>query len=231
MVGVRREQLRGVAYQAIWGRAFATAYNTGFALAEWQGLTEIRRGLVGRARGHVLELGAGTGLNIEHYPASLPEVVLTEPNIHMLAKLQGRVARTSEQMLVVSAEAEDLPVPDESVDTVVSTLVLCTVKDPRRTLAEVARVLRPGGAFLFAEHVRSDSIRMAGWQARMNSAWSWYACGCQCDRDTLSTIRESPLHVTELSNERLHWISPLIRPLVVGVAATSGKRTKSTVNT
>jgi hypothetical protein len=94
-------------------------------------------------------------------------------------------------------------------------------------LAEVARVLRPGGTFLFAEHVRSDSIRMAGWQARMNRSWSWYACGCQCDRDTLSTIDQSPLRVTELSNERLHWIGPLIRPLVVGVAATSGERAKA----
>jgi SAM-dependent methyltransferase len=178
----------GAVYNATWGRAFAILYNPAFALAERRGLRKIRIDLLAGATDRVLELGAGTGLNFDHYPRDLPELVLTEPN------------------------------PHHSFDTVVSTLVLCTVEDPDQTLDEVARVLRSGGYFLFVEHVRSGSIRTARWQDRLNPWWSLYACGCQCNRDTLSSIDRSPLRVADLRRDRLRWISPLVRPLIVGVA-------------
>jgi SAM-dependent methyltransferase len=119
----------------------------------------------------------------------------------------------------VEAPAETLPFDDASVDTVVATLVLCTVKDPEQALAEVARVLRPSGAFLFAEHVRAASPRAARWQDRLNHPWSWYACGCQCNRDTVSVIEGASFTLRQLRHDRLRWISPVVRPLVVGSAA------------
>ena len=208
-------------YEATWGRVFAHVYDAAFVLAERRGLREVRKDLVAQSKGRVVELGAGTGLNLIHYPEDVSELLLTEPDPHMAAKLRKRAALLSLDARVVQASAEELPFDDASVDTVVSTLVLCTVQNPHQALAEVARVLRPDGSFLFAEHVRSASPRAARWQDRVNTPWSWYACGCQCNRDTISALRATPFHVGEVTHHRLRWISPVVRPLMVGSASLS----------
>jgi SAM-dependent methyltransferase len=223
----RANPTRGV-YQATWGRVFARVYDTAFTLAERRGLREIRREVAGRAAGRVIELGAGTGLNLPHYRDSVSSLVLTEPDPHMASKLRRRVASSSLDATVVETPAERLPFDDASIDTVVSTLVLCTVDSPHRALSEVARVLCPGGAFLFVEHVRSPSPRAAWFQDRFNLPWSWYACGCQCNRDTVAAIGEASLELGGIRRDRLRWISPLVRPLVVG-AATPTRRDRSVV--
>jgi ubiquinone/menaquinone biosynthesis C-methylase UbiE len=213
--------MAGPVYEATWGRVFARVYDAAFVLAERRGLCEVRKDLVGQSKGRVVELGAGTGLNLDHYPHGVSELLLTEPDPHMSAKLRKRAGSLSIDARVVQAPAEELPFDDASVDTVVSTLVLCTVRNPHQALAEVARVLRPGGSLLFAEHVRSASPRAARWQDRLNTPWSWYACGCQCNRDTISAIRASSFHVGEVTPNRLRWISPVVRPLIVGSASPS----------
>jgi ubiquinone/menaquinone biosynthesis C-methylase UbiE len=206
-------------YEATWGRVFAHVYDAAFVLAERRGFRQVRKDLVGQSKGRVVELGAGTGLNLDHYPHDVSELLLTEPDPHMAAKLRKRAGFLSLDTRVVQAPAEELPFEDDSVDTVVSTLVLCTVQNPHQALAEVARVLRPGGSLLFAEHVRSESPRRARWQDRLNSPWSWYACGCQCNRDTIATLRACSFHVGEVAHDRLRWISPVVRPLIVGSAS------------
>ena len=213
--------MSGPIYQATWGRVFARVYDTAFVLAERRGLRDARKGLVSQAKGRVVEIGAGTGLNLEHYSGEISELVLTEPDAHMAAKLRQRAKALSLDTSVLEAPAERLPLDDASADTVVSTLVLCTVKDLSLALAEIARVLRPSGTFLFAEHVRSASPRAARWQDRLNTPWSWYACGCQCNRDTVSAIEAAPFQISDIRHDRLRWISPLLRPLVVGAAATA----------
>ena len=213
--------MSGPIYQATWGRVFARVYDTAFVLAERRGLRDARKGLVSQAKGRVVEVGAGTGLNLEHYSGEISELVLTEPDAHMAAKLRQRAKALSLDTSVLEAPAERLPLDDASADTVVSTLVLCTVKDLSQALAEIARVLRPSGTFLFAEHVRSASPRAARWQDRLNTPWSWYACGCQCNRDTVSAIEAAPFQISDIRHDRLRWISPLLRPLVVGAAATA----------
>ncbi len=209
----------GPVYEATWGRAFPRVYDTAFLFAERRGLRDVRKDLVSRSTGRVVELGAGTGLNLSHYPETVSELLLTEPNPHMAAKLRKRARSSSLEASVIVAPAERLPFHDASVDTVVATLVFCTVTNPQRALAEVARVLRPGGQFLFAEHVRSASPRAARWQDRFNLPWSWYACGCQCNRDTVADIGAASFEVRELRHDRLRWISPVVRPLVVGAAS------------
>jgi ubiquinone/menaquinone biosynthesis C-methylase UbiE len=211
--------MAGRVYEATWGRVFAHVYDAAFALAERRGLREVRKGLVAQSKGRVVELGAGTGLNLDHYPQEISELLLTEPDPHMAAKLRKRAGHLSLDAKVVEAPAEDLPFEDDSVDTVVSTLVLCTVQNPHRSLAEVARILRPGGSLLFAEHVRSASPRAARWQDRLNTSWGWYACGCQCNRDTISALGAASFHVNEVRHDRLRWISPVVRPLIVGSAS------------
>jgi ubiquinone/menaquinone biosynthesis C-methylase UbiE len=209
----------GSLYQSVWGRAFPFLYEPALFLAERRGLRDVRRELIGRSKGRVVELGAGTGLNLDHYRDEVSELILTEPDHRMAAKLRRRLDDTlSVEVSVENAPAEQLPFDDDSVDTVVSTLVLCTVRDPRQALAEVSRVLRPGGSLLFAEHVRSPSPRASRWQDRLNTPWSWYACGCQCNRDTVRSIRESSFQLDDLRVDRLRWISPVVRPLVIGSA-------------
>jgi ubiquinone/menaquinone biosynthesis C-methylase UbiE len=200
---------------------FARVYDTAFLLAERRGLRDVRNGLVSQASGRVVEIGAGTGLNLEHYSEDVSELVLTEPDPYMAAKLRQRAKALPLDTSVLEAPAGRLPVDDASADFVVSTLVLCTVNDPGQALAEIARVLRPSGTLLFAEHVRSASPRAARWQDRLNKPWSWYACGCQCNRDTVSGIRAASFQIREIRDDRLRWISPLIRPLVVGAATTA----------
>ena len=211
--------MAGAVYEATWGRVFAHVYDTAFVLAERRGFREVRKDVAGQSKGRIVELGAGTGLNLDHYTEKVSELLLTEPEPRLAAKLRSRAGLLTPDARVVEASAEELPFDDESIDTVVSTLVLCTVQNPRRALAEVARVLRPGGSLLFAEHVRSPSPQLARWQDRLNAPWSWYACGCQCNRDTMSALRAATFEVGEVRHDRLRWISPLVRPLVVGSAS------------
>ena len=213
---------RGPLYQALWGRVFATVYDRAFTGVERAGFAAVRAEVASRAGGRVLEVGAGTGLNLAHYPPAVKELILAEPDRHMAGRLRRKVQACGPAATVIEAPAERLPVDDASVDAVVCTLVLCTAPDPALALAEVARVLRPGGTFSFAEHVRAADPGLARWQDRLNGPWGWYGCGCNCNRDTVAAIRRSPLQLSEVRDDQLKGISPLVRPLAVGVAVRPG---------
>src|SRR5438552_11508524 len=123
--------------------------------SEEAGLGELRQDLLAGATGRVLEIGAGTGVNLPHYGDSIESLVVTDPEPPMLRRLRDKAREQAPQAEILQAPAEDLPFDDASFDAVVSTFVLCGA-DPERALAEVRRVLRPGGSLLFLEHVRSD---------------------------------------------------------------------------
>jgi SAM-dependent methyltransferase len=200
------------------GSAFSAAvYNPFLWLGERRGMRSRRERLLAGARGRVLEIGAGTGLNLRHYPSAVEELVLAEPIEEMSARIDVEVRADELAVSVVQARAEELPFADGAFDTVVSTMVLCTVADPERALAEIRRVLRPGGRLLFCEHVRSDSPRLARWQDRLAGPWAAFAEGCRCDRDTLPAIAEH-LDVTEVESARWSGMVPIVHPLVVGAA-------------
>jgi ubiquinone/menaquinone biosynthesis C-methylase UbiE len=201
----------------MWTRAFATIYEPSLALGELAGLRRRRRELLAGARGRVVELGAGTGLNLRHYPDAVEELILVEPDAAMRRRLARRVRRSGRAAEIVDAGAERLPLADQSADTIVSTLVLCTVDDPERSLQEIARVLRPGGELLFLEHVRADSPRLARWQDRLSGPWRRFACGCRCNRATAELMGACGF---ELDATDAAWraMPPIIRPLTVGRA-------------
>ncbi len=201
----------------IAARFTAAVYDPFFWLAERAGLAERRRALVAQAHGRVLEIGAGTGLNAAHYPAGV-ELTLSEPDEAMVARLRSRLEGLGRPAAIVRAGAEDLPFAASSFDTVVSTLVLCTVPDQDVALHEITRVLRPGGQLLFLEHVRSDSPRWARWQDRLNGPWRAFAEGCNCNRRTLDSLARSPLRVHPVERAPMRAMVPLIRPLAVGSA-------------
>lgn len=201
-----------------WDRIFARLYDPFLWLGERLGMDRHRRELLARAEGRVLEIGAGTGLNLPYYGSSVDELVLAEPIEPMARVLERRVARLGRPAQVHRAPAEALPFPDDSFDTVVSTLVLCTVADEPLALTEIARVLRPGGQLLFIEHLRSDSERWAQWQDRLERPWEAFAGGCRCNRRTLDLMARSPLRVEEPARAPYRGMVPLIRPLAIGRA-------------
>jgi ubiquinone/menaquinone biosynthesis C-methylase UbiE len=165
----------------------------------------------------VVEIGAGTGLNFAHYPAAVTEVVATEPDPHMLRRAREAAAGAPVPVRVVRAPAERLPFGDGEFDTAVSTLVLCSVRDPASALAEVTRVLRPGGSLLFFEHVRSENPRHARWQDRLERPWGWFSGGCHPNRDTVRNIERAGFRFESL--ERFPYGPPTpARPHVSGAA-------------
>jgi SAM-dependent methyltransferase len=202
-----------------WARAFATLYDPLLWLGERAGMADRRRSLLARAQGRTVELGSGTGLNLRYYPDDLDELILTEPEPAMRVRLAQRVRRVRPQGRVLDASAEHLPFADGAVDTVVSTLVLCTVDDAAPALREIARVLRPGGRLLFLEHVRSASPRLAHWQDRLARPWHAFAEGCHCNRDTRELIRSSGLDVADVTEAAWGGMFPIVRPLIIGTAA------------
>jgi ubiquinone/menaquinone biosynthesis C-methylase UbiE len=178
-------------------------------------MRDRRRELLAHAEGRVLELGAGTGLNVPHYPGGIRELVLSEPDDAMRAALERCVARSGRRARVVAARAEALPFADASFDTVVSTMVLCTVEDVASAAAEARRVLRPGGRLLFAEHVRAGSPRLARWQDRLAGPWAAFAGGCRCDRAT-EALLASAFRLERVERGCWRGMPALVHPLVVG---------------
>jgi SAM-dependent methyltransferase len=208
----------GRIYDATWGRGFSAIYDRGFKATEEAGLLDMRREVLATAKGRTLELGAGTGANLALYPPAVQELVLAEPNPHMTKQLRRKLAESGREATVVEAPAERLPFEDSSFDTAVFTLVLCTVPDPAAVLAEVARVLRPGGRMLFIEHVRAESPEAARWQDRLEKPWRFLGDGCHCNRDTVATIEASPLTLEQVERDQMPKAPPIVKPLIKGYA-------------
>jgi len=147
-------------------------------------------------------------------------LTLCEPEEPMARQLRARVAAGlgPAGATVALSPAERLPADDGSVDTVVSTLVLCTVHDPLASVAEIRRVLRPGGRLLFLEHVRSTDPELARTQDRWDPFWRRFGHGCRCNRDTLTALRAGGLDVERVEDTRMPKAWPIVRPMIVGSA-------------
>ena len=210
----------GRIYDETWGRGFSALYDRCFKAAEEAGLREMRRDALAGARGRVLEIGAGTGLNLELYPAEgIESLTLSEPDPLMVKQLREKLGESQREAELIQAPAEDLPFADAIFDTVTVTLVLCTVPDPAAALAEAARVLKSGGRLLFVEHVRAEDPGLARWQDRLEKPWRFLGDGCHCNRDTVATIAASPFELDELEHGRLPKAPPIVRPLIRGSAS------------
>lgn len=213
--------LAGRIYDATWGRGFAAVYDRGLQATEDAGLRAMRRETLAAASGRAIDLGAGTGVNLDLFPSQVSELVLAEPDPHMLKQLRAKLVGRGGGITAVQAPAERLPFEDDSFDTAVFTLVLCTVPDPVAALAEAARVLRPGGRLLFIEHVRSEEEGLARWQDRLEKPWRFLADGCHCNRDTVALIESSPFALEQVEHEHLPKALPIVKPLVRGRASVA----------
>jgi len=206
----------------IWENIFAAGYDRFLAPTEKAGLAAHRQQLVGTAAGRVLEIGGGTGANLPYYSQGVVELVIAEPSQPMARRLEPKLNGYRIPTRILLTPAERLPLETGSFDYVVSTLVLCTVQDPTMALAEIRRVLKSEGRLLFIEHVRSENPRLAGWQDRLHRPWAWFGCGCQCNRRTAENIRDAGFSVADLRQDELSSVPPLVRPVIVGVAARGG---------
>jgi SAM-dependent methyltransferase len=176
-----------------------------------------RRKLVEAAEGRVLEVGVGVGYNLPHYPPQIGELVVTDMVDGMLRRARKRAGRAGREIVTATAPVENLPYPDESFDTVVGSLLLCSVADQDRALAEIRRVLRPGGSYLFLEHVRSDDAKIARRQDRLERLWGIVAFGCHPNRETLPRI-EAAFEVEGVQRNELPAGPKIVRPYVLGRA-------------
>lgn len=202
---------------ALREKFFAMTYDRQIAATEKAGLRAYREGLLAGVSGDVLEIGSGTGANLSLYQPDLVSLTVTEPYPPMLRRLERKVAEYAPTAKVLRAPAEDLPFEDNTFDVAVSTLVLCGVDDQPRAVRELRRVLRPGGQLLFIEHLRSDDPATARLQDRLNWLNRLVVC-CNCNRPTLSTIREAGFAITQVEHTVLPKAPKFARPCVVGSA-------------
>ena len=202
----------------VGGRIFAAVYDSLMRGTEKAGLAARRGSLLSQASGRVLEIGAGTGANLPYYGERVESLTVTEPESPMARKLEQRIREHSRPVELVHAPAERLPFDDEQFDTVVSTLVLCTVEDQARALRELRRVLKPDGRLLFIEHLRAEGPRLARWQDRLNGVSRVVGDGCNCNRSTLDAIRAAGFTITDVKHDKLPKSPPTHAPLAIGTA-------------
>lgn len=207
------------------GRLLAAVYDRLTQASEAACLQQWRAELLRDLAGQVLEVGAGTGLNVPYYPPAVSRLVLSEPDPHMRRKLlQKARAAKRDQAEVLDASLDDLPLPDDAFDAVVGTLVLCSVPRLDRALAEIHRVLRPGGRFVFLEHVAAEGRpRRLKWQQRLEPFWKRLSGNCHLTRRTADAIVAAGLAIADIRRESMRKAWPLVRPTIRGFAVKPQK--------
>jgi len=208
---------------ALRDRLFARLYDRVVAPMEEACLRSWRADLLAGLTGTVVEVGAGTGANLAHYPTSVERLVVTEPEPAMLAQLRTRLDQVAAgvRVEVQRASSSSLPLGDGEADAVVTTLVLCSVPDQASTLAEMRRVLRPGGRLVFLEHVAADGRpSRLRWQERLDHVWPHVCGGCHLTRRTETAIESAGFTVTDITRESARKAVPVVRPMIRGVAVS-----------
>jgi ubiquinone/menaquinone biosynthesis C-methylase UbiE len=196
----------------------------GFDRTAWKiedrGQRENRRRALAGLSGRVIEVGAGNGLNFPLYPETVSEVVAVEPEQFLRDRAREAAAKVSVKVAVVDGTAERLPVGDASFDAGVASLVLCSIFDQARALAELRRVIRPGGELRFYEHVRAQRPLAFRAQRAFDLVWNLVAGGCHTSRDTLAAIRDAGFELEHC--ERMlfkpYWFAAATAPHILGVA-------------
>jgi ubiquinone/menaquinone biosynthesis C-methylase UbiE len=204
-------------------RLFALYYPRLLELAERAGQRETRRELISHARGRVLEVGAGSGVNLPHYTPEVEELVISEPSPHMLDHLRRALQEQPPPVggwRLVQAGGEELPFGDGSFDTVVATYVLCTIPDPVRAVAEIRRVLKQGGRYLFLEHVHAGEGTLLGAaQDVLELPHRYIAAGCHPNRRTGRVIAGTDgLQLERMERGRQPRAPFTVRPTIIGSA-------------
>jgi ubiquinone/menaquinone biosynthesis C-methylase UbiE len=201
---------------------FARFYSALAKKAETAGIGEHRKRLLDSSSGKIVEVGCGSGLNFFHYPDTVEKVVGVEPEEFLKLK-SIQVANQLKDKLnieVVQGVATSLPFDDNTFDCAVTSLVLCSVDDPKKAISEMYRVVKPGGELRFYEHVRSKSPKFSQMQDRVNKFWPYFGGGCNCNRDTLGYIKDSEFEIKEADEFNFAHSKLLapVAPMILGIA-------------
>ena len=198
----------------------AAVYDRSMRVSEEACLAKWRAELLRDLAGEVLEVGAGTGSTLGLYPKAVTRLVMCEPDPHMRRKLMEKRGTIE----VSDAAAEKLPFENDSFDAVVCSLVLCSVRDQPTALAEIARVLKPGGKLVFLEHVAADGKpERLKWQRRIEPVWKHLMGNCHLTRRTEAAIAAAGLDIESIQRESIRKALPIVRPSIRGVARKRAK--------
>ncbi len=205
---------------ALFSWLLARFYDRGIQEAETKCLREWRISLLSNLSGTVLEIGCGTGLNLDHYPQEIQQLTLLEPDVNMRKKLQEKISlKQYSDIELLDCSAESIPRPDASCDAIVSTLVLCSVKNLNQVLSELHRILKPQGKLIFIEHVAaSNNPKRLKWQRRLEPLWKKIYCGCHLARTTEEAIIQAGFSFAEITRQSMRGVLPIIRPSIKGIA-------------
>jgi ubiquinone/menaquinone biosynthesis C-methylase UbiE len=201
-------------------RFFAFIYDPLIAKTETACLKGWRKELLQQAYGVVLEVGAGTGANLAYYPDKVDELIISEPDGFMRKKLIEKLRNIENKNTNIKEFCmEDIDLADESVDCVVSTLVCCSVNDPQKSLQQAYRVLRPGGKFLFMEHIAAENNpKRLKWQNRINPIWKRISGNCHTNRETEKTILQAGFKIKQIEKASMRKAPAFVRPTIRGMA-------------
>lgn len=205
-------------------RSFLIAKTYDFAMngTEQRCLTAWRREILAKARGDLLEIGAGTGINLQHYPEDTSRIIMCEPDHQMRKQLLRRTQSSARKVEINDWWAELIDLPDNSLDTIVSTLVLCSVRCQDTSLKEIYRVLRPKGSLLFMEHIISDHPPTRNWQQRIEPLWSFCAGDCRLTRDTATAMKRVGFTLERITEAPMLGAPAFVKRTIRGIAKKPG---------
>jgi ubiquinone/menaquinone biosynthesis C-methylase UbiE len=199
----------------------AAIYDGMMRASEEACLGQWRAELLRELSGSVLEVGAGTGATLALYPKTVTRLVLCEPDPHMRRKLEAKRGSAG-GMEISDASIQDLAFEESSFDAVVSSLVLCSVQDPQAALAQIRRVLKPGGRLVFLEHVAADGKpNRLKWQRRIEPVWKHLMGNCHLTRRTEAAIEAAGFRIERIQRESMRKALPVCRPSIRGIARRS----------
>lgn len=172
-------------------------------------LRPFRERVIGAAEGRVLEIGVGSGMNLPFYRSPVREVLALEPAPRLLTMAKSASRTTAMPVNFLEASAEAIPLDERSVDTVVTTWTLCSIPQAKVALAEMRRVLRPGGKLLFAEHGQAPDASVRRWQDRLTPAWRYIGGGCHLNRPIRTMIEDAGFRIDRIETGYIPGPKPM----------------------